>query len=128
MGIYIKDVISEPPDSPPLCQADGLYLTGDGERVKHVSGIPFPVNGHAAEGEIVTQLLEEDDALHLHLLEGQHIHHLGSGVIPYQSVILTVPAGVARGDSECSAAQQLTAEWGLCQTREETKGVRVAAL
>lgn len=77
--------------------------------MKHVSGIPFLVNGHAAEGEIVTQLLEEDDALHLHLLERQHIHHLGSGVILYQSVVLSVPAGMARGDSECSAAQQLTA-------------------
>lgn len=106
MGIHKKDVISKPPDPPPLCPADGLYLTGDGEGVEHVRGIPFPVNGHAAEGEIVTQLLEEDAALHLHLLEGQHIHHLGSGVIAYQSVVLTVPAGMARGDSEgCSAAQ-----------------------
>lgn len=79
--MYRKVGPQKPPNSPPLCQATSLYLTGDGERVKHVRSVPLSVNGHTAEGEIGTQLLERDNALHLHLSEGQHVHHLGTGVI-----------------------------------------------
>lgn len=92
------------PNCPPLHYAASWDLTED--RVKHVRGVPLPVNGHTAEGEIGTQVLEREDAHHLHLLEGQHAHHLGTGVVQKQLIVLVVSAETPsrrKGEFLCSA-------------------------